>query len=706
MSICAGKKYFLSFIVTTLTAFQVTGQQQVVTSDPLAYRSAVVNATFKRINKEHYGPKPVDDAYSAAVWNQTFQTLDPNSNLFLQEDINKLAVYKNRIDDEMNAGSTDFFEATYAIYNKRAKEAEAICMKVLQQPFDLQKKESVMAWRKDQPFPASEAAREDLWRKLLKYYTLRHYVEMEKADTTVKEKKSVNTALEAKARGKVRNWYAEYFRKATGKDAVNEKFAQYMEVAVAEIDPHTAYTAPEDRAFNDMLTKRYCGIGVELAAKESDYYIKRMMRGGSAYKSGQVKENDIIVSIADAKGDMKPVSGWESNQVTSMIRGDKGSSVTMKLQQPGEAARTVTLKREELVDMENRAKSALIEKNGRMFGYVYLPLFYMDPNGQFLTGAAMDVYREVTKLKEYEVDGIVMDLRGNGGGALDEVVRMSGCFMPPGPVTMLKSKDSVKSYWSPAVPPVYEGPLTVLVDESSASASEIFAAAIQDRGRALIVGASSTFGKGTAQTVTNMGRMGDPDKGIPAISYGSMRLTKEKFYRITGVSTQLRGVTPDIILQDRMSLESVMEKDYPSALAYDSIATTACDRMPFAFNYDLVVKEAYDRIHNNASLKDIAANMQQLKELREKPVPLNIDAFRKSYLATTQLERMMQQSRELKEGHHLHMLPSIPRSANPATLKADPVEAAHTAEWLQKMSKDIYLNETVSVLEDILANQK
>jgi len=706
MTMRTGRKYFLSFIVTTVTGFQVMAQQ-VVTNDQLAYRSAVAKATFRKISKEHFGPKPVNDVYSAAVWKQLFQTLDPNSNLFLQGDINKLAVYKNQVDDEVNAGSTAFFEATYAIYSQRVTEAEALCMKILQQPFDVQKKETVMAWRKDQPFPASEAAREDLWRKLLKYYTLRHYMEMEKAaGNTVKGKKGVDAALEAKAREKVRNWYAEYFRKATGKNAANDKFAQYMEVAVAEIDPHTAYTAPEDKTFNDMLTKKYCGIGVELATKESDFYIKRMMRGGAAYKSGLVKENDIIVAIADAKGALKPVSGWESNQVSSMIRGDKGTSVTMKLQQPGEAARTVTLKRDELVDMENRAKSALIEKDGKTFGYIYLPLFYVDPNGQMLSGAAMDVFRELAKLKEYEVDGIIMDLRGNGGGALDEVVRMSGCFMPTGPVTMLKSKDSVKSYISPAIPTTFEGPLAVMVDEGSASASEIFTAAVQDRGRGIVIGTSSTFGKGTAQTVTTMGKMGNPDKGIPDTSYGSIRLTKEKFYRITGMSTQLRGVTPDIILQDRMSLESIMEKDYPSALAYDSIAATTYNRMPFAFNYDVVVKHANDRIRNNPALKDIVAGMRRLKQQREEPVQLNIDVFRESYLATAQLEKNLQQSRELKEGQYLHMQPAEVRSANPAALKTDPVEAAHNQEWAQKLAKDIYLKETVSVLEDILANTK
>lgn len=704
MKIYPGKKCILSFMVTTLAGWQVMAQQ-VVTSEQSAYHNAIAKAAFRKIKKDHYAPRQMDDAYSATVWKDFFQTLDPNSHLFLQGDMNELAVYKNQIDDQLSAGSTAFFDAAYSLYYKRAKETEALCMKILAKPFDLQKKESVITWRKNLPFPANEAAREDLWRKELKYYTLRNYVELEKeAGNTAKNKNGVDPVLEAKAREKVRKWYEGLFRKATGKEGMNERFSQYLSLAVAEIDPHTAYTAPTDLAFNDMLTKRFCGIGVELSTKDADYYIKRMMPGGTAYKSGLVKENDVVVAIADSKGNMQEVSGWESSQVSGMIRGEKGTTVTMKLQQPGEKERIVTVNREEIIDMENRAKSALIEKDGKTFGYIYLPLFYVDASGRSMTGCSADVYREVLKLQENNVDGIIMDLRGNGGGGLDEVVRMSGFFMPQGPVTMLRSKDSVNSYLSPAGISFYDGPLTVLVDENSASASEIFTAAVQDRGRAVVVGTSSTFGKGTAQSVLTIGKMGDETKGIPDTSYGNIRLTMQKFYRITGASTQLRGVTPDIVLQDRMSLFSVMEKDYSSALAYDSIAAAPFNRLPFTFNYARVVEQAKERVRKDAALQEISTYMRRLKEMQTKPVMLDIAGFREYSGQTAQLEKEIKQLKELKEGQYLQVLPAIFQSINPAFVKADPVEEARRKEWLQQLSKDIYLQQTVTVLEDMLAN--
>lgn len=703
MKICPGKKYIFSFMVTTLTGWHVMAQQ-VVTSNESAYHNAIAKAAFRKIKKDHYAPKPLDDAYSAVVWKDFFQTLDPNSHLFLQGDISQLAGYKNQIDDELNAGNTTFFDAAYSVYYKRAKEAEALCMKILSKPLDLQKKDSVVVWRKNLPFPANEAEREALWRKELKYYTLRNYVELEKNAGTGKNKNGVDATLEAKAREKVRKWYAGLFRKATGKDGMSERFSQYLSLAVAEIDPHTAYTAPTDLAFNDMLTKRFCGIGVELSTKDSDYYIKRLMPGGTAYKSGLVKENDVVVAIADSKGNMQEVSGWESTQVSGLIRGEKGTAVTMKLQQPGEKERTVTVKREEIIDMENRAKSALIEKDGKTFGYIYLPLFYVDASGMSMTGCSADVYREVVKLQENNVDGIIMDLRGNGGGGLDEVVKMSGFFMPQGPVTMLRSKDSVNSYISPAGLSFYDGPLTVLVDENSASASEIFTAAVQDRGRAVIVGTSSTFGKGTAQSMLAIGKMGDQTKGIPDTSYGNIRLTMQKFYRITGASTQLRGVTPDIVLQDRMSLLSVMEKDYSSALPYDSIAAAPFERLPFTFNYARVVAQAKERVRKEAVLGEIATNMRRLKALQAKPVMLDIAGYHEYNQQVTQLENEIKQLKELREGHYLQVLPAVFQSINPAFVKTDPVEEARRKEWLQQLSKDIYLQQTVTVLEDMLAN--
>ena len=306
MQIRAGKKRALFSIVIVGITLPVMARQ-LPANDSSAYRCAIEKAVFKKISKEHYGPRPINDAYAADVFMQFFRTVDPSNYIFLQGDLDQLSVYKYKIDDEINGGTIEFFDAAYTVYSKRIKEAEAICMGILQHPQDLQQKESVVVWRKDLPFQENEAGRKELWCKILKYATLKNYMILEKADSNKTATKGVDPALEAKARERVRNWYTEFFIKANGKDAVNDLFTQYMAVAVSEIDPHSAYTAPQDQSFNSMLTKRYYGIGVELAGKESDFYVKRLMQGGTAYKSGLVKENDRVLAIANAKGDRKSV---------------------------------------------------------------------------------------------------------------------------------------------------------------------------------------------------------------------------------------------------------------------------------------------------------------------------------------------------------------------------------------------------------------
>lgn len=705
MKTSKGAPLLLLSVCTLFTAFGAKGQTPDDTAGLQAYRSAVITTVMKKVKKDHFNPKPIDDAYSAVVWEKFLQNMDPNSYLFLQEDLSRLATYKDKIDDQLNTGSTVFFDTAYALYAQRCAEASVICRRVLASPFDLTKKESVLATRKDQPFCKNKEEQQELWRKLLKYFTLRHYMEMRAAggDSTTRIV-AVDAALEAKARAKVAKWYEDYFRQASGKRGADDKFAWYINTAMFEIDPHTTYAAPEDRTLTEALNKRYFGLGMELGTKESDYYVKRLLPGGSAYRSGQVKENDNILAIANKQGEMLSVSGLPANEVTGMIRGEKDTYVKLTLQQPGEKARTITVKRAEVIDVENKAKSAIIEKDGKRFGYIYLPLFYMDPSGTKVNGASGDMAREVEKLKEQEVDGIVVDLRGNGGGSLDEVVTMGYCFLPAGPMTWLRKKTSINRYTSPNVPPLYDGPLTVLVDESSASASEIFAAAIQDRGRGLIVGTSSSFGKGTAQMNVNIGKVGDARQGIADVSYGSMRLTVEKFYRINGSSTQLKGVIPDVVLQDRMQEQAITEKDYSSALACDTVGLPPYERLPWHFNYEKVIQAAGSRIRSNPAYATITEKKRQLKLLQEQPAKLDLPSFLATYQQAAGYGKEISQAKELKEDHILKVVPAVVRSINPTMLKTDPVSAARYKEWLEKLGKDIYLAETISVLEDMAAN--
>lgn len=725
MKVFQGTKRLLMTTAVALTGYHATAQAPVVqqvlgpqqeASAPQqrpftdvslpAYRSAAITTTFKRIKKDHFSLRPLDNSYSSAVWSNFLRALDPGNDIFLQEDITKLDAYKTQIDDEINAGSSAFFDAAYAIYATRIQEASAICMRLLEQPLDFHEKETLdVQWKKDWPYPANGPEREARWRKFLKYATLRNYMEADTA-SAAQGVRTLNTALEIKTQDKVRKWYTQYFRQATGAAARKEKFAQFLNVAVMEADPHTAYTAPDDRSFAEATTKRYFGLGMELGTQESDFFVKALMPGGTAYKSGKVKENDHVLRISDSNGEMVAVAGMEAAHVAGMIRGDKGTMVSLELQQPGAAPRTVTLQRDEILDRENRARSALITRNGKRYGYIYLPSFYIDPNpaNHGKNGCAFNMLTEIEKLKENEVDGIIVDLRNNPGGSLEEAVRMCAGFVPASPISWLRAKDSARRYTSPDMPPLYDGPLTVMVNESSASASEIFAAAMQDLHRAIIVG-SPTFGKGSAQLSFNLGKAGRQGKDIPDTSYGILRLTTQKFYRITGLSTQFKGVTPDIILQSGRSLDAVKETDFTSALSYDSMGVPSYQPVPALCNYQEVIRKARVRVGNNPVFADVDKNLSQLKTLREQIAPLDFEGFRKAFQAEQACGNNIQHDRELPAGNALDMQPAAFRSVNPATQQTTAGETLHYNEWLDKLSKDAYLSETVSVMDDMVTGQ-
>ncbi|RFS19265.1 hypothetical protein DVR12_23820 [Chitinophaga silvatica] len=671
-----------------------------------AFRSGTITSVMAKIKKGHFDPKPLDDAYATTVWKQYLQSLDQNGYIFLQEDLDQLATYKQKIDDELKVGSTAFFDATMKIYFQRLHEINELYPKLLAQPFDYDKQESILVTSKELRVSANKEERTNNLRKRLKYLTLNNYQEsiIASGDTT-KLSGAIDVAREQKSRDKIKKQFEVYFKKMFGENMPNELFNQYVAFALLEIDPHTSFSGPKDKSFEEAITKRYYGLGMELGVKDLDFFVKRLMPGGSAFRSGLVKENDNILSISNSAGEMMSLTGLEATEVAAMIRGDKGTEIKLTLQTPGEKAREVKITRDEVKDIDSKSKSAVIEKDGKKFGYIYLPLFYTDPGNQ-LGGCAADIYSEVEKLKQNEVEGIVMDLRGNGGGSLDEVVKMTGAFMNEGPVSWLKDRERINRYGTNFKSEPYEGPLTVLTDESSASASEIFTAVMQDRGRAIILGANSTFGKGTAQIPVNVGKMGDPDKGIADISFGTIRLTTQKFYRVNGSSTQLKGVTPDIKLQDRMNFQAIMEKDYPSAMQCDSVVLQPYEHLKFPFDYNQVIVKAKQRVQNNTAYAKVEDYTKKLKALSEEPTPLDLASYRKNYKLTDGYKKGIQQAKDLPTAQFLKVTAATFRNVNPSTVK-DPVsEIPSYKDFLERVKKDIYINESISVLEDMINGTK
>lgn len=689
---------FLTCSAGTLRAQTV---KQTISEDSL--RRAIVQAVGNKLTRSHFAPKAFDDKYSLEIWESFMRTIDPSRNIFLKEDIDRLSHFKTLVDDDIKNARTDFFDAAFAIFQTRLKECRIYSENILKSPLTFSAGEQFLADRSKSAYPSNKEEKEKLWLASLKYSVLKNYLDLEGKAANP----ALDTALERKARNKVANWYRRYFLKQENAKAQNEKFNLFMNSITLSMDPHTAYTFPEMAdQLGAMLRSGYFGVGMELGFNETDVFIKRLSPYGSAFKSGLVKENDRILAIADKTGKMVSTEEIEPAEVAYMIRGDKGTSVTMKVMQPGASERTISIERQALQDNSNKAKSAVVINNGKKIGYVYLPIFYMNAQDERLSGCSADIAYEMEKLKDQEVESIVFDLRGNGGGSLAEVVRMCASFMKAAPVSLLRSGEKVDVYTSPAVEePLFLGPLVVMIDESSASASEIFAAAIQDHKRGLIIGTSSSFGKGTAQSNVNLGKMGDASKGIPDVSYGSMRLTMQKFYRSSGASTQLKGVVPDIILADKTIPNAIMEKDMPAALNADTINTQGNNNEAVRADYSAAIAAAKQRAQSNASVQLLNSDMKKLMQLQKSAIPLTLEGFRKYQQEVSDCEKNIQSAKSASTDI-LEVRPSLFTRVNPTLQKKDETEETLYNTWLQKLSKDTFLQQAVLLVEDMKSAEK
>jgi carboxyl-terminal processing protease len=678
-------------------SIQAQTQQQAISPDSL--RKNIVKAVTQKLQKSHFSPKPIDDKFSSEIWDSFLRSLDPNHNIFLEEDIASLKKYRSLLDDEINSSSMAFFDAAWKLYTTRIGEAKTITEKILQQPFSFSGKEMLDMNRKDNPYPATLAEKEKRWHSFLKYSVISNYAELDLSGNAT----AVDPALEKKAREKVAKWYRRYFLQQLKETAIDDKFSQYVNAITLNMDPHSVYTFPKKQdVLMAQLVARYSGIGMEMGVSDQDIFVKRLYPHGTAYKSGLLKENDRILAVADNTGKLVPTEELEPADVGAMIRGEQGTSVTMVVSQPGAAERKVTIPRASISENPNKAKSAVINHNGKKIGYVYLPLFYLNASNEQLPGCSADIAAELEKLRDQQVDGVVFDLRGNGGGSLTEVVRMGASFMPATTMSLLRGKENVEVYTSPKVEaPLFVGPLVVLVDESSASASEIFAAAIQDHGRGLVIGTSSSFGKGTSQRAQNLGKMGDPQKGTGDISYGNLRITLQKFYRASGATTQLQGVKPDVVLTDRAVLNSIREAELPAALTPDTLALQQAPEKMNTIDYAPLVNKAQQRAASNTALKLLGKNMNRLQQLQKAPVPLDLLSYRAYKKEIKDLEQQIAQGKQLQQTK-LDVSASFYTRIRPDLQKKDELEEKLYNTWIENLSKDLFLSEAVLLAQDMI----
>src|ERR1700761_5279421 len=679
--------------------------------NPPTRQERILHNVGEYLEQIHYSPKPIDDKFSGEVFDKYVKEVDPEKDVFLQADVDDLkSRYGNKIDDEILGTSTiQFVPAVTDIYKKRLLETQAIYRDILSKPFDFSVNEDFNQNYDELKFPATDAERRESWRKRLKFLTLERYSDLLEQQEANKGKAGfvvkTNEELEKDARARSLKVMDAMYERLTGKETDDDRFNNYVQTIVQSMDPHTDYFPPvEQRYFNEQMSGHFFGIGASLLYEDGNIKIGSLVTGSPAWKSGQVGVGDVIQKVAQGNQEPVDMAGYFTEDAIKIIRGTKGTEVKLWLKSTDGTQKVVSLIRDEIVQDElTFARSAIVASPKGKIGYIYLPEFYADFDNPKGSRCSIDVAREILKLKEQKVDGIVLDLRDNGGGSLMDVVQMAGYFVEQGPIVQVRDRDG-----KPMVMPdpdkgvLYDGPFAVMVNELSASASEIFAAAIQDYHRGVIIGSTSTYGKGTVQRSIGLDKtMGFMDANS---DLGTLKLTLQKFYRISGGSTQLRGVSSDIVLPDIYpdiyEYAKIREKDNPDALPWDEIQKA--DYTPWKYAYDLNVIKGMSnaRLRSNSVFSKIRSDAEWLNKESEKVYSLNLDKYREDQkqvkMTNKELEGLSKLSKEMD-------VQALPQDAN--KYDGDKDKADRFQQWLKSLRTDIWLGESVNVVDDMVSQK-
>ena len=697
-------KVFTSVIIigAVFFAFKTTEKQN--GESPEIRHRKLLSTIGHLLETEHYSPRKIDDDFSKDVFKEYLKALDPEKNIFLQSDINALRVYETKLDDEIHGDAILFQPATSVIYEKRVTEARKVFETVIQTPFDFSIDDSVLLDVDVKLAPLNENDRNTYWYQILKYKTLDRFVNLteEREKNKSKEKFVVkaDSTLEREARASVKKEYLKRFERLEKTFDKEKRFELFLNTITGLMDPHTDYMAPvEKRSFTEQMSGTFYGIGAQLTQDDNGIKIASIQPGGAAWKSGQLVVNDVIVKVAQGADEPVDVSGYETTDAVKLIRGNLGTEVRLTIRKPDGSYKIVALKREKIVLDEGFARSAIIQKGADKYGYILLPDFYADFEREDGARCARDVAKEIEKLKAENVKGIAIDVRYNGGGSLYEVVQMAGLFIDQGPMVQIRNKEGRSQTLSDEVPgSIYNGPLVVMVNEFSASASEIFAGAIQDYKRGIIMGSTSTYGKGTVQRNVPFGKPLD-DLGIQT-EYGAVKLTFQKFYRVTGSSTQRKGVVPDVILPDEYEFLKYREKDNESSLPWDEMSRAKFQVWPGNAPIAAIAAKVNDKIAKDTSMIAYKKTLAWVSTQMDRPVHLKLDkyiAFRKQLRST-----MIQNDNRLKLKDSMQVI-ALKADYNKFYNNPDKTKQDRYQAWLKVIAKDAQINEASKLLGEFSA---
>ncbi|MCD4829091.1 MAG: carboxy terminal-processing peptidase [Candidatus Cloacimonetes bacterium] len=701
-------KRYLTLLLFVVMAAQLLGSVEITDRNKV-----VMMEILHLIRQAHYEPQEYDDDYSLRIFNLYLERLDYRKRFFLAGDIEALDMYRDTIDDQLDADDIDlkfiFYRQALGAYERRVEQVRGFYGEILAQPFDYSVDEAIEIEPDNLDWPEDEAALRERWRKWLKYQTiLRYFALVEERDKPVDAGLDeidldidfmpggrLDPEIEAEAREKVLKNTERLFTRLLEKDA-DDKFALFLNSVLNSIDPHTVYMPPKDREDFDIdMTGQFEGIGARLTDVDGYIKITEIIPGSASWRQGELQPEDRIIKVAQGDEEPLDVIDMPVDEAVKYIRGPKDTEVRLTVLKPGGDIVVIPIVRDVVIIEETYAKHSALrhDRYGKTFGYIRLPGFYRDFSNRVERNSTDDVRAALIELQEHDIDGVIFDLRNNGGGALRDAVSIAGLFIREGPVVQVKDKmRGAVVYRDTNRDIVYDGPLVILINQFSASASEILAAALQDYGRAVIVGSEQSFGKGTVQNLVDL------DRAVrPVFDYlkplGSLKLTIQKFYRINGGTTQWQGVHSEIVLPNTFDTIDIGERDYDYALAFDSLRTVPYTTWRHHIAREALSRASQLRLEDSDAFQLIAERNQRMAEGRDDTlVELDIE---------TMIAERLENRREAKafrDNQIEHDYITVLDNGE----QIDDEAAQETYDnWVAALRKDIYIDEAMSILDDM-----
>lgn len=661
------------------------------------------------LERGHYEAKDINDEFSASVFDDYIDALDPYRRFFYKKDIEEFEKYKDLIDDAIRDKDLTFFDLTYNRLIERTKEANEIQEELLTKPFDFTKDEILDVEYEKQSFAKNKKELKNRWRQQLKLNALSSYFDKkeeqeetpEVGEENVESKEILSdTEIELKARTEVKENTKEFFE-FTEELERQDYFAMFLNAIVEEFDPHTYYFAPvaKDR-FDTQMSGQFQGIGARLQKKDGEIRITDVISGGPAWRGDELREGDVITKVRqEDEEDALSIVGMRLQDAIEFIKGPKGTKVilTVKTKLDG-STKNITIERDIVELEETYAKSAEVEKDGVKYGLVNLPKFYFTMDDYKEKNAASDVKKEIERLKEEGIEGLVIDLRNNGGGSLKTVVDIAGLFIKEGPIVQVASSgDEPEVLEDRDASILWDGPLVILVNEISASASEILAAAMQDYKRAIIIGGKQTYGKGTVQNVAELSQY---VRKNPYGDLGALKLTTQKFYRVNGGSTQLEGVKSDVVVPNRFKYIDIGERDQENPLPWDKIKAADFNVWDGYVDFEKTIENSVARMSKSEHLQLVDQYAKWIKDRRDdQQWSLNYSKYKERLAQSEEFAKKFDAIDDYDTKLSYQSLPYEQK-----LFEKDTILQEKRNRWHKSLTKDAYVEEALNVLKDLKVN--